>query len=119
MTMRSQPAMLLLLVAGFAIWSSSFIALYGVFSLGCALGWERVVFGPLSLNRLVLLLIWLLHIAAIVLLLFWTARRATLLRTENGSASDFLLWAGWGAMVSALAATIWTGAPILLTSMCL
>jgi hypothetical protein len=114
-----RQAMLLLLIAGFAIWGSAFMALYGVLSVGCLLGWEQIGLGPASLQRFVLLLIWIVHIVAIGLLLWWTARRLTAQHIDEPNPANFLIWAGWGSMVSALGATIWTGLPILLASSCL
>ena len=55
-TETAKPGKLLLLVAGFLLWSSAFVVLYGLQGLGCRLGWdEAALLGPVSLNRAVLL----------------------------------------------------------------
>ena len=59
---------LILLVAGFVIWSSAFVALYGALSVGCAFGWDAVLFGPVSALRALLIALWLLHLAMLAML---------------------------------------------------
>lgn len=44
----AKPGKLLLLVAGFLLWSSAFVVLYGLQGLGCRLGWDAVGLGPVS-----------------------------------------------------------------------
>ncbi|MDT8356221.1 hypothetical protein, partial [Roseomonas mucosa] len=59
----------LLLLGGFAVWGSAFLALYGGVSLGCAWGWEEASLGPFSLLRGVLLLILTAHLLVLTVLL--------------------------------------------------
>jgi hypothetical protein len=111
-------AYLLLLVAGLLIWSSAFVWLYGALSVGCAFGWEAIALGPLSLQRAVLLGLWLAHLAAIAALLAFTHRR---LKEQPGRASldGFFAGAAFWATVVALCVTFVNYVPILGLSACL
>lgn len=109
---------LLPLLAGLTVWGSAFLWLYGALSLGCAFGWEEVALGPLSLQRGVLLGLWLAHLALLAALLPWTRRRARRLR-EAGAPGAGLARAAFHATVVALAATVVNYAPVLALSACL
>ena len=117
MTGRTSPLMLLAIVAGFIIWSSAFTLLYAALSFGCTLGWQSVDVGPVSLNRLVLILVWAGHLAALGLLLQWCLRT----RRDNASRSQparFMATAALASTFCALFATLWTGLPITAVSTC-
>ncbi|BDA82984.1 hypothetical protein Sa4125_05260 [Aureimonas sp. SA4125] len=118
MTANRSVAYLLLLVAGLLIWSSAFIWLYGALSVGCAFGWERVAVGPVSLQRAVLLGLWMTHLAVIAALLAFTHGR---LKQHPGLASldGFFAGATFWASVVALGVTFVNYAPILALSTCL
>jgi hypothetical protein len=102
------PRKLLLLVAGFVLWSSAFVVLYGIQALGCHLGWDDISLGPVTLNRTALLAVWVVHLCLIGLLAAALARR-------RASAGDlpFIERAGLALTFCALAATIWIGFPVL------
>ena len=108
MTGGRKPRDVLFLVAGFVLWSSAFVALYGGQALGCRLGWENVDLGPITLNRTVLLAVWAVHLCVIGLLTVVLARRYA-----SASASPFIERAGLALSLCALAATIWIGFPVL------
>ncbi|UPG74598.1 hypothetical protein MVG78_21140 (plasmid) [Roseomonas gilardii subsp. gilardii] len=106
----------LLLLAGFAVWGSAFVALYGGVSLGCAWGWDARPLGPVSLLRGLLLLILAAHLLVLTLLLRWCWRP---LRSAPGhSLGHFLGLASLAATAAALLATLWTGLPVLGLSAC-
>lgn len=109
-------ANLLLLCASLVIWSSAFISLYAALSIGCAFGWEGVAFGPVSLQRGVLVGLWLLHLGLVVALVFWMRRRQAAFKDELGG--FFARTALWASLVS-VAVTVVNYAPILGLSACL
>ncbi|RIY01859.1 hypothetical protein D3218_05890 [Aureimonas flava] len=111
-------ANLLLLVAGLVIWSSAFVSLYALLSVGCAFGWEARSVGPVSVQRAVLLGVWLLHLAALAALVGWTWRRARRAAPSDPLAGFFARTALACAVVS-VAVTLVNYAPILGLSACL
>lgn len=113
----TDPRALLLLAAGFVVWSSAFVLLYAGLSVGCAFGWDRVVLGGTSAVRLGLLLVWAGHIAALAALVIYTHRRA--MRATGGSRpSAFTLRLALALSVAALVATVWTGLAIPVATLC-
>ncbi|WP_201159620.1 hypothetical protein [Rhodoplanes elegans] len=106
---------LLLLVAGFVIWSSAFVLLYAASSIGCAAGWERTTVAGTSLLRALLVLLWIAHLGALVALVIYTWRRRP---GGPGGTATFVRRVAVGAGTAALVATLWTGAPIVATTMC-
>ncbi|WP_158044781.1 hypothetical protein [Skermanella pratensis] len=108
MSETARSGKLLLLVAGFLLWSSAFVVLYGLQGLGCRLGWEDMDLGPVSLNRGALLAAWVLHVGLIGVMAAIQARRRS---ADRGDA--FIDRAGLALTFCALVATIWTGLPIL------
>lgn len=99
------------LVAGFAVWSSAFAALYGLHAVGCNLGWqapERYA----SRLRLALVAMWLLHAA----MLGWLVLHFK--TTAAAAAPTFLERAAVTLSALALAVTLLTGAPILALDLC-
>jgi hypothetical protein len=109
----SARAGLIGLVAGLLVWSSAFVALYGLHAVGCGLGWHEP--GQfLSLLRLVLVAVWVVHLAALAWLVAWYHRAAP--GPERGKA--FLRLAAWTLALVGLGATLWTGAPVALLELC-
>lgn len=73
--MNQAPARNLLLpAAGFATWGVGFAAIYGLQAVGCAAGWNDLMAGPLSLQRVLLIVLLLAVTAAAVLTFRWIAR---------------------------------------------
>lgn len=118
MSATAPRAGLLPLFAGLVLWSSAFVLLYAALSIGCAFGWEQQAFGPLTLQRFVLLVLWLAHLAALLALLAWTRRHAR--RVAPGDRTGaFLARCALHATVVALVATVVNYAPVLTLSACL
>ncbi len=104
---------LLGLVAGLLVWSSAFIALYGLHAVGCGLGWHQPgqFASPL---RLVLIAVWASHLGVLVWLVVSYRRAAP----GGDRTVGFLQLAAWTLGLVALVATLWTGAPVALLSLC-
>jgi hypothetical protein len=111
-------ARLILLMAGLLVWGSAFVWLYGALSVGCAFGWEARMLGPISLQRAVLIGLWLAHLSLIAILLAVLHRR---LKVSGGHASldGFFARAVFWSTLVALGVTIVNYAPILGLSTCL
>lgn len=104
------PIEILGMVAGFVIWASAFTSLYGLHGGAC----ETAVFSdPLTL-RLALTGIFVIHLAAHLLLCYWLLRRAG---AEQGTLR-FLRRASCVLSFCALGATLWIGAPVLFLRTC-
>ncbi|TRO90546.1 hypothetical protein FKB34_14200 [Glycocaulis profundi] len=107
---------LIWLVAGFSVWASGFILLYGLHALGCRWGWEEAAFlGGISVNRAVLIGVYLAHIAAGAAL--WLPLHAAAKRWP-GEGGVFLKSASVLLTVAAVVSTIWIGAPVLFLAAC-
>lgn len=108
---------LLLLIAGFVIWSSAFVALYAGLSVGCAFGWDAVRLGPVSGLRALLVVLWLAHLLALGGLFVLCRKRA---QAAGGAEPDgFLAFAALHAGVAAVVVTLINYAPILGLTLCL
>ena len=110
----ASPLGLLAVVAGLLVWAAGFSVLYGLSALGCEFGWTDRALAGLSLFKLVLVLVWVLHIVMLAFLLRWSWMRPAEGRLEN-----FLRSVGSTLAAAGFAAMIWTGLPILTTSPCL
>ena len=115
---KSAGANLLLLIAGMMIWSSAFVMLYAGLSIGCVFGWHVMALGPISLLRVVLIGVWLLHLALIAGLLFWTHRRKRVAE-EGIEIETFFAGNVFVATVVAGVVTVINYAPILGLSLCI
>lgn len=109
-----RPRALLTLIAGYLVWSSCFVLLYALLSVGCELQLQLRP-GPLGTNALSLLLAaaWLLHLGALAWLI-----RAALRPRPDGAAPVFLRHLTLLLHVTALAATLWVGFPLLVLPPC-
>jgi len=94
---------------GFLLWSSCFVALYGLLSLGCEAGWG-------AWQRPVLLAAWALHLAAVAALLAWqwTARNSS----SRLAPPPALRVPALALTAAALLATVWIGWPVLALPAC-
>lgn len=110
----SRPASRLLIASGFVIWASAFTLLYAALSVGCAFGWQARLVGEISLSRILLLLIWSVHLAALVGLLIHCVRLP-----QGEGTPGFIRKVAIGSTAAALVATVWTGAAIPAVSQCL
>lgn len=109
---------LVLLCAGLLIWSSAFVSLYAALSLGCAFGWEAMSVGPLSLQRAVLVGLWLAHLALVMAVVVFTHRRLKAAPSTRDLGGFFARLAFW-ASFAALGVTVVNYAPVLGLSACL
>lgn len=102
------PASLWLIAVGFVAWSAAFVLLYGTQALGCRLGWHeaQAAFG-LSLQRAVLILLFLVLLAGVSALAKWLGAAHGRLETGDKPAA-FLARVGRDAGLAALAATVLT-----------
>jgi len=109
----SARAGLLGLVAGLLVWSSAFVVLYGLHAVGCNAGWHAAgqFASPL---RLVLIAVWALHLGVLAWLVAHYRRAAP----GGDRTASFLQLAAWTLGLVALAATLWTGAPVALLELC-
>jgi len=112
--LRNLPGVVVATLA-FILWSSAFAALYIAVSLGCAWGWDRPSLGGISLQHWVAAGVWALHLLVIGGLLAWGWTGGPL---DNSEARFRPVLASGGAAL-ALAATFWTGLPLLFSSACL
>ena len=102
---------LLMLAAGFIIWSSAFVVLYAMLSVGCRFGWHEIDLGAgLSVQRAQLAAIFVLHLAAGTALVF-------VLRGRVADA-PMLPRASYLSALSALGSTVFCFAPIFALSTC-
>lgn len=110
---RSQAIDLIGLVAGFAIWSSAFIMLYGLHGGVC----EARVVGESggAYLRLTLVAILAVHLLAHAALIWWFARR---LNAAGEGPQRFLRLVALLLAVLALGSTLWTSSPVLFLSLC-
>lgn len=118
---RPASPSLLLLVAGFGIWSSAFVSLYAANAIGCSFGWQNMDIGPISQNRLVLIVLWSGHLTASGLLFARCLKTGLKTRRSHadwGHPSRFLSACALGANGCALFATLWTGLPIVSAAAC-
>lgn len=106
---------LIWLLAGFTVWGAGFSALYGVHAIGCRAGWEEAMLGALSANRIVLIVIYVFHIVLGSALYFPLARIAARWERLPGR---MVRRAAIILTLAAVAATVWTGAPVLFLETC-
>ncbi len=101
---------LLRAVSGLIVWAMAFSSLYALQGLACALGWDRVAFAGVSVVRLGL----------VVLYTGWTSALLWLcwhLYPQN-SHRDFLSQLAFSCAIIGLCSTIYTGLPVLTTTLC-
>lgn len=116
MSALARPRGLLGLAAGFLLWSSAFLVLYGLHALGCAWGWDARAAGPASLLRLALLGAWALHLALVAALVLLARRLAR--APGHGDGAALIGRTTVALSVAALVATVWTGVPVVALPLC-
>jgi hypothetical protein len=112
------PGTLIGVAFGWIVWSSTFVLLYAVMSLGCMFGWNDARAGGANLLTIVLVALWVGHLAILgaLLAVTWRARPPG---DDHGTGAHRLLsFATRVGYASALIATAWLGFPILLLAPC-
>ena len=108
---------LVLIGAGFAVWSAIFVSMYGAQALGCRLDWESIqITSTLSLQRLAQIILYVAGLAVTLGLWMQLRRRA---EAPAASATDRFTHkvSAWGGL-AALAAVAFTFAGALWLSAC-
>lgn len=113
MTSRHQG--FLFMALGFAVWMAALSVLYGAQATGCELALQRVRLGPFTLLHAVLLILFAIHMGALLWLL---ARCRRKLASATGSLDGFLWRASSYLTFAAIAATLWIGMALPLPSVC-
>jgi hypothetical protein len=107
---RSRPARWLFgATSGLLLWASSFVVSYAGLSLGCEAGWHARTFAGANLLTLALALAWAAHLLALAALWKWLRRWPT---------DGMQRWMARVLTAVALAATVWTGWPVLALPPC-
>ncbi|MFN3688139.1 hypothetical protein [Salinarimonas sp.] len=109
-----RPVGLLSLLVGFTIWSAAFLILYSMHALGCLWGWHQVTAGPTSLLRIVLVGIWIGHVAILAVVTLATRRYVA----GAGSESGFIGAVAYTLLLAGLAATLFNGIPAAWIPLC-
>jgi hypothetical protein len=118
--MRSDGALsLALLGGGFILWSSAFVALYAIFSIGCHFGWEQVELGPMSLLRWILVALWAAHLVAHAAALVWIRGRFVSFDTAQRAKWRYLFRLGVAVHFAAGMSTGFLAVPIMGASVCI
>jgi hypothetical protein len=112
---RREGAPVAVLLAGFVLWSAVFVLLYAVQATGCRLGWHTVeVLGSVTVQRAVLVLLFLAAIAVhVALYLILRERAAPDGRRWSifaGEAGELLALAALGASLFCFAGVFWLSA---------
>lgn len=105
---------LLTLLVGFTLWSAAFLILYSMHALGCLWGWHLVELGPTSLLRVVLVGIWIGHVALIGVLALLTRRYVQ----GAGSEGGFIGTIAYTLLLAGLVATLFNGVPAAWIPLC-
>jgi hypothetical protein len=107
---------LFLMAAGFGLWSIAFATLYGMLSVGCALGWHEIEpFSGISVQRLQVVVLAI----AFTLAQGATTWRLVPARRPAGSPARFVRRVAFITALAALGASVFTFAAVLWLSPCL
>ncbi len=110
---------LIWLIAGFLVWSAAFVVLYSVLSIGCEFGWhEWPVLGPVTLQRVVLVALFLVSLAASWAVVQITGRRRRRSRRAAEGLQASLETIAWLAAWAALASTFFSLVPVFFLTAC-
>ena len=104
------PSRLWLLALGYGIWCSALVMLYALHALGCAFAWAPVVL------RIVLALVFVVHLAAIGVLGRAYARRSA--DAAYGATGSFFHEVALWTLATAFVATVITLGPTLFLATC-
>jgi len=105
-----KPQAMVGLIAGYLVWSLCFVVLYSLLSVGCELAWHHVQLLGINLLSWLLLLVWLLHVAAVGALV-WRVNRSD--PAELDRPGRFMRHVTLLLHATAFVGTIWIGFPVL------
>lgn len=105
-----RPRAMVGLIAGYLVWSLCFVVLYSLLSVGCEAGWHHYRLLGINLLSWLLVLAWLLHVAAAAWLV-WRVKSSDPEQLERNG--RFMRRVTLLLHVTALAGTIWIGIPVL------
>lgn len=112
-----EGAPLAALLAGFVLWSLAFLVLYFVQATGCSLGWQEMeVAGPLTLQRAVLVALFLAFLAAHLVL--YRKLRAPVTPLEEEGVHGFSISAGRTLALAAFGASVFCFSGVLWLTAC-
>ncbi len=108
---------LVLVISGFLLWSAAFLAIYGAQATGCGLGWDtRMLLGPVSIQRAVLLGLYALVLAGHAAILLRLGAGRPMAVSADAETVDFMRVAARRlALVSSAASTLCFGGVFWLT----
>lgn len=101
---------LLRAVSGLILWAIAFSSLYALQGLACALGWDGVGFAGVSAARLALVLLYAGWTSALLWLCWYLYPQKT--------HRDFLSHLAFACAIIGLLSTLYTGAPVVVTTTC-
>ncbi len=102
-------------LSGFLLWSAAFLGIYGAQATGCSLGWDAaILFGPLTVQRAVLLGLFALIVAGHVAIVRWLTAATAPLDGADAETADFmrttarrLAWIATVASVVCFGGVVW------------
>jgi magnesium-transporting ATPase (P-type) len=109
------------LVLGHIVWAAGFVALYAMLSIGCEYGWHMVELGGgLSVQRAMLVALFLATLAATLLVTLVTWRRWSVTRERKRKVKParFLEWAAFVSSLTAFGAAIVSLGPAFALTTC-
>lgn len=107
------------MIAGLTLWLSCFGMLYAGLSLACTYGVPDGRFAGLPAINWALVGLWLLHLLPLAWLTVYSWRACRGVAAGATPAARFVLHASWLGNAAALVATLWIGAPVLVTVPCI
>ena len=116
---RTSTLWLLAATAGYIVWSIAFVFLYAFQGYACASGLDAASLFGLNLATAILLLIWIVHLAAGGAL-FAFARRARSNATTSADAETLRFLASLSCLlaVAGVVSTFYIGAPVIFLDPC-
>lgn len=109
---------LAVVISGFLLWSAAFLAIYGAQATGCGLGWDtRMLLGPVSILRAVLLGLYALVLAGHAAILLHLGADQPMAVSADSETVDFMRVAARRlSILSAVASTLCFAGVVWLTA---
>jgi hypothetical protein len=103
--MISKSGRLVHIAIGFAAWAILFALIYGMQGVGCRLGWDNVLLGIFSLQRIQLIVLYLGGLGVLVLLYAWLSNEIR--KPKDNATHSFIDGvSGYGALAAFAAASV-------------